>query len=333
MQTTIISVSTLCIPCENRCRYCLLSWDGKLLGADYDRCQQYAEGFWRWLNENCPDISFQFYFGYAMDHPQLTDAIDFARRIGSPGGEFLQLDGLKFRPQDEINQWLLNIQSHGIRTIDLTFYGTQAYHDRFAGRKGDFQYMLDILGQANVLGLDVSISIPITCENADQMEQLLNIFDSFAISNLRIFVPHREGRGASLESIRLTSPVLEKLSPRVRSHINMARYKSEGKWIRDGKFVPPQKRMLGMSLTPDNISFFENLPFKDTISYLEALDDAYYCTMPTLETLAQRYGDPDGDKIFDQRDLYLYYQSRYIREGQLNLYDINDERQCFSRRF
>ncbi len=333
MKTVSINVMSLCVPCENRCRYCLLSWDGKLLGADYDRCERYAEGFWNWLKENRPEISFQFYYGYAMEHPHLTDAIDFARRIGSAGGEFLQLDGLKFRNQEELTQWLQSIQAHGIRTIDLTFYGTQAYHDRFAGRNGDFQYMLNILGQANALGLDVNISIPITNENADQMEQLLDIFDGFTIHNLRIFVPHREGRGASLENIRLTAPQLEKLSARVRSHINNIRYKSEGQWIREGVFATPQKRMLGLSLTPGNIAFFENLPYADAITYLEKLDDDYYRTMPTLEKLAQRYGDPDSKKIFDQRDLYLYYQSKYIRDHQLKLYDINDERQCFSRRF
>lgn len=91
VKTTSISVSTLCVPCENRCRYCLLSWDGKLLGADYDRSRRYAEGFWHWLGENRPEISFQFYYGYAMEHPKLTEAIDFARKIGSAGGKFLQL--------------------------------------------------------------------------------------------------------------------------------------------------------------------------------------------------------------------------------------------------
>ncbi len=333
MNTVSISVSTLCVPCENRCRYCLLSWDGKILGADYERSELYAEGFWAWLKENRPDVSFQFYYGYAMEHPHLTDAIDFARKIGSAGGEFLQLDGLKFREGEELKRWLQNIQTHGIHVIDLTFYGTREYHDRFAGRQGDFAYMLAILKQANELRIDVNISIPITNENADQMEALLDIFAGFQVKNLRIFVPHREGRGKHLESIRLTAPVLEKLSPRVLSHINTERYKSEGQWVREGTFTKLQSRMLGISLTPENIAFFENMPYADAISWLEELDDNFYRIMPTLETLAKRYGRSDGDKIFDQRDLYLYYQSQFRKECGLTLYDINDERQCFSRRF
>ncbi len=275
MKTTSISISTLCVPCANRCRYCLLSWDGKLLGADYDRSKRYAYGFYCWLKENRPEISFQFYYGYAMDHPNLIDAIEFAKSVGSAGGEFLQLDGLGFRNSDQTKIYLKTIQNHGIRAIDLTFYGTEAYHDRFAVRSGDFTYMLNILEHANDLGIDVTASIPITSENAGQMEALLDIFDCHILKNIRIFIPHREGRGASLENIRLTAPELQKLSPRVQRHINLARYKSEAEWLRECNFNEPQKRMLGISLTPDNIDFFENLPYADAISYMESLDDDY----------------------------------------------------------
>ncbi len=333
MQTTSISISTLCVPCENRCRYCLLSWDGKLLGADYERSRQYAYGFYNWLKENRPEISFQFYYGYAMEHPNLPDAIDFAKSIGSAGGDFLQLDGLKFRTPEQTKIYLETIHNHGIRAIDLTFYGTEDYHDRFAGRRGDFSYMLNILEHANDLGLDVTVSIPITSENSEQMEELLDIFDSYVLKNLRIFIPHREGRGASLENIRLTESKLLKLSSRVTSLINLSRYKSEARWIRDDVFTESKKRMIGISLTPVNIDFFENMSYEDAVSYVEALDDGYYRAMPTLKNLAKQYGNVQSEKIFDQRDLYLYYQNKYITDNKLTLYDINDERQCFSRRF
>ncbi len=333
MQTAAINISTLCVPCENRCRYCLLSWDGKLLGADYGRCQHYAEEFYSWLKENRPDLSFQFYYGYAMEHPEIGKAIDFAKKTGSAGGEFLQLDGLKFRPPEKLLAWLRNVQSHGIHTIDLTFYGTRTFHDRFAGRRGDFDHMLTILQQANSLDLKVNISIPITQENAGQMDELLDVYEDYTVEYLRIFIPHREGRGAGLENIRLTEQDLRKLSPRVRGHINTSRYKTEGQWVREKQFPELQKRMLGLSLTPENIAWFENISYGEAIAYLEKLDSDYYAAMPPLRELAQRYGDAAGDKLFDLRDLYLYYQSQCLQETGLALYDINDERQCFSRRY
>ena len=43
MKTVSINVMNLCVPCENRCRYCLLSYDGKVSGVDYTRSEVYAK--------------------------------------------------------------------------------------------------------------------------------------------------------------------------------------------------------------------------------------------------------------------------------------------------
>ena len=175
MQTASIAVQTLCVPCHNRCRYCLLSWDGRLPGADYNRSEQYARRFHQWIRENRPELSFQFYFGFSMEHPQLADAVDFMNSIGSASGQFLQLDGLAFRDNTGIQKYLSDAKEHGIRAVNLTFYGTREYHDRFAGRRGDFDYLMAILHTAQTLGLEVSIGIPLTRENAPQAEELLHI--------------------------------------------------------------------------------------------------------------------------------------------------------------
>ena len=96
MKTVSINVMNLCIPCENRCRYCLLSYDGKVNGIDFARSKDYAQRFYEWLRENRPELSFLFGFGYSMEHPDLLDAVDFCQSIGSVTGEFLQFDGMKF---------------------------------------------------------------------------------------------------------------------------------------------------------------------------------------------------------------------------------------------
>ena len=79
MQTVSVNVSNLCVPCCNRCRYCLLSWDGQLRGVDYGRSTAYARRFYDWLRENRPELSFAFYFGYSMEHPKLLESISFLR--------------------------------------------------------------------------------------------------------------------------------------------------------------------------------------------------------------------------------------------------------------
>jgi hypothetical protein len=93
----------------------------------------------------------------------------------------------------------------------------------------------------------------------------------------------------------------------------------------------PEKRVLTLTLTAENIDFFENMDFGETIAYLEELDDNYYRLIPEFEELMKIYSGKSS-KMYSARDLYMCYQRMYIAEHNLDVYDINDERQCFSRR-
>ena len=332
MKTVSINVMNLCVPCENRCRYCLLSYDGKIGGVDFARSQAYARSFYDWIREHRPDLSFLFGFGYSMEHPNLFEAIEFCQSLGSPTGEFLQLDGMKFRSEQELTDLLSNLKSRCIKLINLTFYGTERYHDRFAARAGDYRLMMNTLKVANSIDLDVTVGIPLTHENAGQIDSLLQELNSFKIERIYCFVPHSEGKGKFLEAIRLTLDDYEALSQRVKMLLNRDRFKTEGEWVRTASFPEPQSRVLTVTLTPENIDFFENQSFEDTVAWLEKLDDDYYRAVPDFGYLIRRYGDPRGVKIYSARDLYLCYQRKYIRDHQLTVYDINDETQCFSRR-
>jgi hypothetical protein len=309
-----------------------LSYDGKVSDVDYRRSEDYAKRFYEWLKENRPDLSFLFGFGYSMEHPDLLNAIDFCRSIGSATGEFLQFDGMKFRTDEELEALLRQLKDRGIKLIDLTFYGMESYHDRFAARVGDYRLMMRTLAQANKIGLDVTVSIPITHENAPQLDGLIEELNQYHTQRIACFIPHSEGRGRLLEPVRFSKADYKKLSDDVRGRTNWNRFKTESEWLQSG-FPKLEKRVLTVTLTPENVDFFESLPFAETIAYLERLDDDYYAAMPTAEELAKCYGDPNGDRYYSTRDLYLSYQRRYIADHNVKIYDINDERQCFSRRF
>ena len=333
MKTSSINVSTLCVPCHCRCRYCLLSWDGRTPGADYARSEAYALRFYNWLRKNRPELGFSFYFGYSMEHPELFRAIDFARAIDSPPGKFLQFDGMAFRPEGELRDFLSRLKAHGIELIDLTFYGVGAYHDRFAGRQGDFDYLLRVLRAANELGLDVQVGLPLTQESAPQAGKLLDIWLEHKTSRQSLFVPHREGRGKFLESIRFSDADFAALDSRAASLINTSRFKSEAAWLAQDSFPELHHRALGLTLTEENIAEFEQMPFEEAIAFLEKLDDDFYAAVPSLQELAEKYGDGENARWYSLRDLYMKYQRRYIKDTGLVIHDINDERGHFSRRF
>ena len=76
-------IQNLCVPCCNHCRYCLLSWDGKAVGTEWERSVKLAERYIYELKEARPDIDKSFTFGYSMEHPKLKEAIQTLKRMGN----------------------------------------------------------------------------------------------------------------------------------------------------------------------------------------------------------------------------------------------------------
>lgn len=331
MKTTSLGIENLCVPCNSSCRYCLLSSCGKATGVAYDRGKRLAKRLYDEVNEADLGCKVYHYIGYCMDAEHLVDYIRFSQQIGSPSARFLQLNGLKMRDELQTKELVRNIRAEGIKQIDLTFYGTEAYHDRFAGRQSDFAFLLRILSAAEQVGLDVHISCPIHKENMAQMDELLSLLDGYATSGISLFLPHGKGRGRYLEDLRLAEDDLDRLSSRTRTLLRNCR--AEREWISDGFCDEPKSRTLVLSLKPDNIEMLEKMSVQQILRYLEEMDDRYYAQVPSINELAMRYGKRDGNRLYRRdRDLYLEWQQRFLDETNADIWDMNDETHHFSIR-
>lgn len=331
MKTVSLGIENLCVPCHAHCRYCLLSSCGDISGVDYERGKRLAARLFREAKEKRPDLYLFHYIGYCMDSEYLRDYIEFSREIDSPAADFLQLNGLKLRNEAETECLVLELIACGIKLIDLTFYGLREYHDRFAGRNGDFDYLMQILRLARQNGLNAQISIPVTKENLHQIDELLCQLERIHCGKIVLFLPHGKGRGRTLSHLRLEAKDLEYLSEKTAAKLSNCRTESE--WLADGIFESPTRRTLTLALTPEQMASFETMTLDDILDYLEDLDDRYYALIPSVEELAKCYGDRLGTRLFRRfRDLYLEWQQRYILEHDLNLLDMNDETHHFSVR-
>ena len=173
MKTESILLQTLCVPCGCHCRYCLLSWDGHCPGAAWERSAALARRMAEWLRKERPELRFHFSFGYSMEHPQLPEALDLLRALDSVQAEYLQCDGLRIRDARETVAFVEMLREHGVRALNFTYYGAEDYHDRFAGRKGDFAWMQRLRAAARAAGLETSVGVPLTRENAPLAGALL----------------------------------------------------------------------------------------------------------------------------------------------------------------
>lgn len=333
IQTRSIMIQNLCVPCSCRCRYCLLSWDGKTVGTEWERGTALAERFIDEVRKARPDADVSFSFGYSMEHPKLKEAIRTLRRLGSPMAGFLQCDGMAMRDEAQANDLMRMLSEEGIRDLNFTVYGLREYHDRFAGRRGDFDLLLRMMTAARASGISFRTGIPVTKENIRETDELVRILQDAGSDRITLFIPHGEGRGRSIDGIRLTQRDLSALSPETRELLNRRIYKTEAEWLGSPDPVRESSRMIILSLRADNIDSYEKRDALSVVEEIEKLDEDYYAAFPAFEKLAERYGDREGNRLYRIRDLYYHYRSLFSAENKLDLYDVTDERQSGSRRY
>ena len=299
------------------------------MGVPWRRGAQFAERFKAGLEKSRPDIKFAFAFGYSMEHPELDSALAFLRRMGSPQAEYLQCDGMRMRDEAECADLMRMLRDEGVEYVDFTVYGAEAYHDRFAGRKGDFALVRRMLRAAADAGLETSAGIPLTQENAAGIDGLTQTLEA---GRIFLFIPHEEGRGVSLDAIRMTERDLDLLSEQSRRLLNPEIFRTEREWLA-GAYREETKRTLLITLRNDNMQRYEGMDFSAILDEVEALDDAYYAAFPSFFELAARYGDPNGERLYRQRDLFAHYRRLYAKGSGVSVYDVTDERQSGSRRY
>lgn len=332
MQTTSVLIHSLCVPCYNHCRYCLLSWNGKVEGADWDRSVNLAERFLEELRDRRPEMNSGFSFGYSMEHPDLKGALRTLRRLGSPTADFLQCDGMKMRNDTECAELMGMLRDEGIRQLNFTLYGLSDYHDRFAGRNGDFALNLRMMRAANAAGLPFSTGIPLTAENIRQVDDLVDVLRDHGSEKVFLTIPHEEGRGKLLRAVRLRMPEFLELSAQTQKLLNRALYRTEGDWLREAEPIHDTKRTVMIALRADNMDAYEGRDVLSILREIEALDEAYYAAFPSFPELAKQYGDPKGDQLYRIRDLYYHYRAQYALDHDVRVYDVTDERRSGSRR-
>ncbi len=333
MQTSSVLIQSLCVPCCNRCRYCLLSADGTIAGADWDRSIRTAERYLNELREQRPELAASFSFGYSMEHPKLREAIRTLRRLGSPTATFLQCDGMKMRNEAECLTLAAMLRDEGIQQLNFTVYGLPDYHDRFAGRSGDLALIERMMKAAREVGLPFTVGIPLTEENVAQADAVVERMTAEGSSKTSLFIPHEEGRGLLLEDVRLRQSDLSCLSPAVRGLLNETIYRTEAEWLKAPELAEAKSRHILISLRKDNIDDYEKRGAVSVLEEIEALDERYYQAFPSFSELAAQFGDPKGDRLYRVRDLFYRYRRLYAAEHPVDVPDIMDETQSGSRRF
>ena len=148
-----------------------------------------------------------------------------------------------------------------------------------------------------------------------------------------LFIPHEEGRGNTLNQVRLQQQDLSVLSPESLSLLNKNIYRTESEWLSNPASAQESNRQIDISLRADNIDSYDKRNALSVVEEIEALDEAYYSAFPSFDELVKRYGDSEGNSLYRIRDLYYHYRLLYAADHKLDIYDVTDERLSGSRRY
>ncbi len=86
-------------------------------------------------------------------------------------------------------------------------------------------------------------------------------------------------------------------------------------------------------LLESNIEKLEKQGFEETFKDLKNMDEKYYSTIPSFKELLKIYCDKSDNYLYSKKDLYLVYRKKFIKENNIIIDDISDERFSGSVRF
>ena len=304
-------------PCYCRCRYCSLRSGERLSRVPFERAEMIARKFIEWRDAQAAhDLAVEFVGGYSYELPWSAKSIEFGARHGTQTAPVVLTNGMRTRSDKEMVEMLRTFKDAGMTDVGVTFYGAGETHNRFAGRRGDFDYLLSMAHAAAECGMQRAEAIFVHAGDLGELPGLLTALDEIPGSKHRsICTWDYRGRAKSLEQERIRASEVEALPDDIKRFINLERYRSEAEWLeRIAADAVPAKtqRWYFIPVWEDNVEELESSDCGEVIARVRQADDALNRAIPALPTLANLHGDKDGDRFYALRDLEWKWVDVYL---------------------
>lgn len=305
--------------CACHCRHCFLGNYSPPTRVNYTRARNIVERFYAWhttLHRSSLSICFRV-CDAAMSLSEHSDYLRFRRDHGQLYTEYMPINGLPFYTRQALVEYLTVLRDGGVQTINLTFYGLRDSHDAFAGRVGDFDYLLHLAEVAQEIGLARSEMLFLRRDNASELVELARCLDGLPGRVQRCIGPwDYAGRAIALEAERATAADLDALSADLRRQLT-TRMRTEGAWVqacRQQQLPAKQWRNYFLVIDDATVEAMEQEPCGELLHRLREQDARWRVSRPSMQELAVRYGDPQGQQLYIIRDLEHKWLHTYYRE-------------------
>jgi hypothetical protein len=247
-------------PCAHICRYCLISESRKRSSLPFSRFEQLVHRFHDWRQSERPDLEIGVFVGPSFDYDleTLSGVAGLRERRGAKF-RILNLGGLRLRRGEELISWLEERQDAGIVGLHTSLAGFGAIHDRWNGRKGDFDYQVGVLRLGGERGMMRQEKLFLTKNTLPEFDRLLDLLDT---------IPGAlHGRSEWIPEMLATAD-------------------------------RPRRLLLKLDVDESNIDRLETTPCEETFRRREIEYQESYRAIPALDELCNRYGNPENRRIY-----------------------------------
>lgn len=309
-------------PCAHICRYCLVSETRKGSKLPFSRFEQLVHRFYDWKASGQADIDIRTFIGPSFDYD--IDVLQGVGRLRARRGrllEVLNLGGLRIRDAEALTAWIDERRAAGIAGFHASLAGCAETHDRWNGRRGDFDYQISILRMAGERGMIRQERLFLANNTLPLFDRLLDTMESIPGEvRGRIVTPFfYAGLARRYEDERITEDIRDRLPERIATlrRGRFQEWRSEREWIPLLMETADQPRKLAMKLDvhEENIDRLERSSCEEIFAEQERLYREGYRQMPSFAELCEKYGDPAGRKIYLlPRDLEQKWMDMHARE-------------------
>jgi hypothetical protein len=213
---------------------------------------------------------------------------------------------LPWRDDSALNDWLVERQSLGLKTVHASLAGVGEVHDFWNGRAGNFDLIMRTLQAAGDLGLALGArlfvsksTLPHLAALNERLERLPKHEEDWRYATPFFYF----GWGAWFEDERIDEAERDALPSWMKPLVERdgGAWRSEREWIAHLSSQPPRKAdetQLVINVDDDNIAMLENSSCEEIIGDYERRTRAAYAALPTLDELCDRYGDKDGALVY-----------------------------------
>jgi hypothetical protein len=292
-------------PCAHICRYCLISESRKRSALPFARFEQLVHRFHDWRQAERPDLEVGVFVGPSFDY-DIETLQGIARLRERRGAKFriVNLGGLRIRHGEELTTWLQQRRAAGIVGFHTSLAGYGDTHDRWNGRRGDFEYQLAILRLGGEHGMGREEKLFLTKNTLPLFDRLLDLLDAIPGElRRRTASPFfYAGLATRYEDERLTEDDRDNLP----AQINDLRPAKFATWLSEREWIPlmletatkPRRLLLKLDVDESNIDYLEQASCEEVFVTREREYQESYRVTPALDELCASCGDPTNRRIY-----------------------------------